>query len=79
MLTKYFTRGINTQKYSHVFKKDVFSPILVVCLFRDLTKCLRLCARPEEVQPKRQNKKKEVVEYMRTHATRIELCVTSCL
>ena len=37
MLTKYFPQGINTQKYSNVFKKDVFSPMLVVCLFRDLT------------------------------------------
>ena len=33
--------------------------MLVVCLFRDLTKCLKLCARLEQVQPKRQNRKEK--------------------
>ena len=31
--------------------------MLVVCLFWDLTKCLRPCIRLEQVQPKRQNRK----------------------
>ena len=59
MLTKYFMQVINTQEHSNVFKKDVFSPMLVVCLFRDLTKCLRPCVRQEQVQPKRQNRKEK--------------------
>ena len=33
--------------------------MLVVCLFRDLTKCLMPCARLKQVQPKRQNRKEK--------------------
>ena len=45
MLTQYFTRSTNTQENGNV---------LVACIFRDLTKCLRPCAcvRLEQVQPK---------------------------
>ena len=40
-------------------RKTCFFPMLVVCLFWDLTKCLRPCVRLEQVQPKGQNKKDE--------------------
>ena len=33
--------------------------MLIACLFRDLTKCLRLCSRLEQVQPRRQNRKEK--------------------
>ena len=52
-------QGINTQKYNNIFLKDVFSSMFVVCLFRDFMNCLRLCARPGKVQPKRQNRKEK--------------------
>ena len=55
----------------------MFSSMLVVCFFRDLRKYLRLCARLEQVQLKRQNRKEKIAEYIRTHVTCIELCVTS--
>ena len=58
------------------FRKTCFSPTLVVYLFWDLTKCLKLCARLEQVQPKSRTGKKKVAEYIRTHDACIELCVT---
>ena len=51
----------------------MFSPMLVVCTFRDLTKCLRPGTRLEQILPK----KKKVIEYIQTHVMCIELCVTS--
>ena len=56
---KIFTKQQYPQKTTNVFWKNMFSPMLAVCLFRDLTKCLRLCARREQVQPKRQNRKEK--------------------
>ena len=37
----------------------MFSPMLVVCLVRDLMKCLRPCVRLEQVQLKKQNRKEK--------------------
>ena len=39
--------------------RNVSFPMLVVCLFRGLTKFLRLCLRLEQVKLKRQNKKEK--------------------
>ena len=52
--TLYFTRSTNIHEDDNVFWRAVLSATLVVCLYRDLTKCLRPCAcvRPECVQPK---------------------------
>ena len=39
--------------------RNVSSPVLVVCLFRGLTKFLRLSSKLEQVEPKRQNRKEK--------------------
>ena len=40
-------------------RRNVSSPMLVVCIFRGLTKFLRLCSRLEIVKPKRQKRKEK--------------------
>ena len=55
-------------------RRNVSSLMLVVCLFRDLTKFLSLCSRLEQVSPKRLNRK-EKGHRMYTHPC-IELCLT---
>ena len=56
-------------------RRSVSSPMLVGCIFRDLTKFLRLFSRLENVQPK-SHYRKMVTECIRTRVTRIELCLT---
>ena len=58
-------------------RRNVSSLMLVVCLFRDLTKFLRLCSRLEKKNSRKgRTGKKKVAEFIRTHVTRIELCLT---
>ena len=64
---------VNIAMYS---RRNVSSPMLVVCLFWNLTKFLRLCLRLEQSSRKGRTGKKKVAECICTHVTRIELCLT---
>ena len=54
-------------------RRNVSSPMFVVCLFRGLRKFLWLCSKLEQVYPKRQNRKENVAECIGTHVKHIEL------
>ena len=70
MLTKYFIRDINIQKYSNEFlKKRVFSRVgrLSLLGFDEIS---------EAVFEKAEQERKRVAECTRTNVTCIELCLT---
>ena len=56
-------------------RRNVSSPMLVVCLFRGLTKFLRWGSRLEQVQPKRQNRKGKRSQNVYAPMLRVSSCV----